>query len=95
MRISLSLILLSALLAAGCGGSVRVRPVSSWSTSDDTLAAQAGWFTLTRGAQTVILYCVVDEESLQNGLDCAAHAVSLSGKEETRVLTRNIRSADP
>jgi hypothetical protein len=38
---------------------------------------------------------VVDENSLQDGLDCAAHAVSLSGKEETRVLTRNIRSAEP
>jgi hypothetical protein len=95
MRRLLCLTLLCAIPCVGCGGSVRIRPVSSWSTSDDTLAAQAGWFTLTRGAQTVILYCVVDENSLQDGLDCAAHAVSLSGKEETRVLTRNIRSAEP
>jgi hypothetical protein len=78
-----------AFALTACGGSVRVRPVSSWSISSEG-AAQAGWFTLTRGAQTVILYCEYDEHSMDEGLRCAAHAVSLSGKADIRLQSEPI-----
>lgn len=84
----LTLLAAGALLSA-CGGSVRVRPVSAWSVASDG-PAQSGWFTITRGAQTVILYCAFDEDSMEDGLQCAGHTVSLSGKTDHRLQSRSI-----
>lgn len=79
----------TASLLSACGGSVRVRPVSAWSVASDG-PAQSGWFTITRGAQTVILYCAFDEDAMEDGLRCAGHTVSLSGKTDVRLQSRSV-----
>lgn len=67
-----------------CGaGPARVRPISPWSDISGE-AANSGWFTVTRGAQTVVLYCTTDDTS-NEPLTCEAHAVEMSGKEGHRV----------
>jgi hypothetical protein len=74
------------MLLSGCGaGPARVRPISPWSDISGE-AAQSGWFTVTRGAQTVVLYCTTGDTP-DGPLQCDAHAVEMSGKEGRRIIS--------
>lgn len=81
---TVSVVAAACLFLAACGaGPARVRPISPWSDISGE-AANSGWFTVTRGAQTVVLYCTTQVTS-NEPLTCQAHAVEMSGKEGRRV----------
>ena len=79
-------LLVSALALAACGGSARIRPIAAWSEIEAD-AANAGWFTITRGGQTVVLYCTADPSNNAGPLTCDAHVVGLSGRDGDSVTS--------
>lgn len=88
---TLVLILGAAALLGACGGSARIRPIAAWSEIEAD-AANAGWFTITRGGQTVVLYCTANDASPTGPLTCDAHVVGLSGRDGDSVTSFGVDS---